>query len=479
MPNDGERQHRRTRVVGEHAGVARRPARGQLGPVEQDRQHQRRPDRAQQVGHGVEAGEVLADDGDDGDPAAELDELDRPAGHLHRLPPAQRRVQGAAEVVLEDLTLVERPAMVLVLAVVPPPPAEPHADVHPVARQAARRRSTCRGRRRSARRRRAGRARPRGRRSRSSGTALSGSTTMSTTSTSSSAAASTSVDELEVEPARPGRTRRSRTARARSRWTDAACGRKSLSPDAQRPRQQQEVGRLTARVEPGRWAGTLCHTASTAATAHAGVAGERPQRDAAGGCAHLGQHAQARAPDPGQRPGAGEELAARGRARAAPAAGRPSTATPMPAHASSATACSVSSAAQIGQSSPVGDVVERRGDGIADDGPRRRRPASGGRPSPSRWPTPSMPRRRPPRVGRPVGHVGRRPGSTGRRRHDEAVGLGLLEDDLGQGEHVGRPLEQVVVDRLAGDGSPHDDVEAWSRSPVISRSARPSTPASV
>ena len=160
----GERQHRRPRVVGEHAGVAGGPARRQLRPVEQDRQHQRRPDRAEQVGDGVEAGEVLAHDGDDRDPAAELEELDRPAGHLHRLPPAQPRVQCAAEVVLQHLALVERPAMVLVLAVVPPPPAEADAEVHPVAGQAARRAGDARGPRRRACRRRAGRAPPRGRR---------------------------------------------------------------------------------------------------------------------------------------------------------------------------------------------------------------------------------------------------------------------------------------------------------------------------
>ena len=130
----GERQHGRAWVVGEHAGVPRRPPRRELGSVEQHRQHQRRTHGAQQVGDGVESGEVFADDRDDRDPAADLDELHGPARHLHRLPPAQRRVQRATEVVLAHLRLLERPPVVLVLPVVPPPPTELHADRHPVAR---------------------------------------------------------------------------------------------------------------------------------------------------------------------------------------------------------------------------------------------------------------------------------------------------------------------------------------------------------
>ncbi len=142
----------------------------------------------------------------------------------------------------------------------------------------------------------------------------------------------------------------------------------------------------------------------------------------------------------------------RPRARtAAPERPEPSTATPMPAHASSATAWSTSSAAQSGQSSPLATASS----GVS--APLRTvsqasATSVGGRPSSPADAVHAAPRG----DGRrgPVDDVGWWPLLTGRGRHHEPVRLGLLEDDLREGEHVWWPIEQVVDDRLAGDGSP-------------------------
>ena len=65
-------------------------------------------------------------------------------GDIEEVPPQDARVEGASEVVLVDLALVERPPVVLVLADVKPllagaitrpsafPEARVHARVHPV-----------------------------------------------------------------------------------------------------------------------------------------------------------------------------------------------------------------------------------------------------------------------------------------------------------------------------------------------------------
>ena len=396
----GERQHRRTRVVGEHAGVACGPARGQLRPVEEDGQHERRANRAEQVGDGVEAGEVLAHDGDDRDPSAELEELDRPARDLHRLPPAQPRVEGAAEVVLQHLALVERPAMVLVLAVVPPSPAELDAEVHPVAGQ--------RGR---------------------SGVEVSRTPAISTPTPWRASTASRSpitsvghgalgkhdhVDDVDLVEGLgqhvgrrgrgrlvlPGRTRRSRTAPARRAGpTPAAVGSRCRATRSGQGSSRRLAGwRRGSR--PRTLGRDLVPHRVDAGTAHAGVAGERAQRDAAGGGAHLGQHAQTGPPDAGQRTGAGEQLAA-ATAHALPGA---AAALDGDAHAG---ACLVGDGVQGQQrraDRPVvafGDRLERRAGAVAHG-----RPGVGdevraaGRPVAGRLPSTPRRRRRPRRPSR-------------------------------------------------------------------------------
>ena len=449
-----QRQHRRPRVVGEHAGVASRPPRRQLRPVEQDGQHERRADGAQQVGDGVEAGEVLAHHGDDRDPAAELEELDRPARHLHRLPPAQLRVQRGAEVVLQHLTLVEGPAMVLVLAVVPPPAAEARRRGAPSCRAAGRRGVDV---------------------SRTPGhehaDAVAGEHRLEVVDRVVGNGAlgqhddvddvdlvegrgQHAVDEIEVERSAGANSKKPNGSRS-MRCTDGCCGRKSLA----RTRSGHGNSRRLGGCRRGSWPGALRRHlvphGVDARTAHAGVAGERPQRDAAGGRAHLRQHPQPREcrRAPANRCGpAARGPAADGARRSRP---EPSTATPMPAHASSATACSISSARAQRPVVAFGDCLERRVGAVADDRPRRRRRASAAgrrrrrpRPSTRRAAATAVaaqsPRCRAAATAAPAG------GDT-----HEPVGLGLLEDDLGEGEHVGRPFEQVVDDRQAGGGSPH------------------------
>jgi ligand-binding sensor domain-containing protein len=64
---------------------------------------------AQDVGEIVDLGEVLAHEGNESDLVAEFDELDSPARNVHRFPPADVGVECASQVVLIDLSFVERP----------------------------------------------------------------------------------------------------------------------------------------------------------------------------------------------------------------------------------------------------------------------------------------------------------------------------------------------------------------------------------
>ena len=115
-----QRQHGRAGVIGQYARVPCRPARGELWPVEQRRDDQGRTDGTCELRHVVDPGEVLAHEEHNRDPVADIGELDRSAGDLHRLPPPDVGVKRAAQVILVDLCLVERPSVVLVLADVPP-----------------------------------------------------------------------------------------------------------------------------------------------------------------------------------------------------------------------------------------------------------------------------------------------------------------------------------------------------------------------
>jgi hypothetical protein len=65
-------------------------------------------------------GEILANQRNNCDSVTVLYELDSPARDVHRFPPANVGVKGASDAVLEDLSFVERPSMVLVLADVNP-----------------------------------------------------------------------------------------------------------------------------------------------------------------------------------------------------------------------------------------------------------------------------------------------------------------------------------------------------------------------
>jgi hypothetical protein len=103
-----------------------------------------RPDERCQLVAGCE---VLADQRHQRE-LGDLDELHRQAGNLHRLPPLDIRMQDSAQVILEDLTLIQRPPVMLVLPDVKPRPrcgrhrstllkAWIDSPVQPVARQPA------------------------------------------------------------------------------------------------------------------------------------------------------------------------------------------------------------------------------------------------------------------------------------------------------------------------------------------------------
>src|SRR5262249_44719214 len=125
----------------------RAPARGELRPVEEEGGHEGRADRADDLTDLVVLGEVLADDVDGQRARAGLHELDGGAGGVYGFVPADAWMKDATEVVLADLTLVQRPTVVLVLAHVKPVlghvggrrsagiEARVHPDVDPVAGQ--------------------------------------------------------------------------------------------------------------------------------------------------------------------------------------------------------------------------------------------------------------------------------------------------------------------------------------------------------
>src|SRR5262249_55086984 len=104
-------------------------------------------DRAYDLDDVVDLGQVLTNKADEGDLVAQFKKVECTARDLGSFPPANVRVKRAPQVVLEDLSLVERPAMVFVLADVNPPFAHGHrqrptffesrvhADMHPVAGQ--------------------------------------------------------------------------------------------------------------------------------------------------------------------------------------------------------------------------------------------------------------------------------------------------------------------------------------------------------
>ncbi len=271
------------------------------------------------LGDRVEAGEVLAHHGDERDPTTELEELNRSPRHRHRLPPAQTGVQRPAEVVLEDLPLVERPAVVLVLAVVPPLPAELDAEMHKVSGQLA-----CRVRRvldpcHESADTMAGEDRFEFVDDVAGHDALGQHDHVDNVDFVERRGEDT-VDEVEIESLGGNELEEAErlalgSLGRRLPWSEVAV------PDPQRPRQQQDVGRLTPRIEAAPLRRYLVPLGADTWTTHTCVAREGAQRDAAGGRQHLRQDAQARQSDPRQRSGAGEQLASPTAQRAAGAGG--------------------------------------------------------------------------------------------------------------------------------------------------------------
>ena len=98
-----QRQYGRARIVGQHARVASGPSRRQLRAVQQCRGDDRGADGPDEPTDVVILGKVLADERGDRDLLPDLHELHRHARNVHCLPPPDLRMQGSAQVVLEDL----------------------------------------------------------------------------------------------------------------------------------------------------------------------------------------------------------------------------------------------------------------------------------------------------------------------------------------------------------------------------------------
>src|SRR5262249_39235510 len=76
------------------------------------------------------------DDRHQGDAVGQFHDLHGSPGHHHGLPPPHPERERGSQVVLIDLVVVEGPAMLLVLAVAPPAPPEPDAEMQPVGAEA-------------------------------------------------------------------------------------------------------------------------------------------------------------------------------------------------------------------------------------------------------------------------------------------------------------------------------------------------------
>src|SRR5262249_45311077 len=118
-PERGQRQDGRAGIVGEDARIPRRPARRELRSVEQEGEDERGANGPDELCDVVVLREVLAYERDERQ-LGDFDELDRTARDVERFPPADTRVKDASEVVLVDLTIVERPTVMLGLADVKP-----------------------------------------------------------------------------------------------------------------------------------------------------------------------------------------------------------------------------------------------------------------------------------------------------------------------------------------------------------------------
>src|SRR5262249_6820607 len=115
-----QREHGRAGVISQHARISRRPARVKLRSVEQGSNDRTRADGPYDFSHIIDLGEVFAHEGNERDLVSVFYKVDGATGYLHRFPPADVGVEGAPQVVLEDLSLVQRPWMVFVLADVKP-----------------------------------------------------------------------------------------------------------------------------------------------------------------------------------------------------------------------------------------------------------------------------------------------------------------------------------------------------------------------
>jgi len=112
----GQGQDRGAGVIGEDRGVAAGPARRHLRAVEKQGDDQGRPDGADDRGHGFLPRQILADQGADRYGVRERDEIELALLDLDPLPPILIRVQGAPQVILADLDVVEAPSMVFELS---------------------------------------------------------------------------------------------------------------------------------------------------------------------------------------------------------------------------------------------------------------------------------------------------------------------------------------------------------------------------
>src|SRR5215475_5909116 len=102
-----QRENRRAGVIRQHAGISCRPARVKLRSVEQRSENRSWAHGPYHLGNTVYLREILANKGNESNLVAVFYEVDCAARDFHRFPPANMRVKGASQVILEDLSLVE------------------------------------------------------------------------------------------------------------------------------------------------------------------------------------------------------------------------------------------------------------------------------------------------------------------------------------------------------------------------------------
>ena len=257
---------------------------------------------------------------------------------------------------------------------------------------------------------------------------------------------------------RSTRSRSSRSSGANSKkpngsfaslWTEPSTAPEVRLPDPERPRQQQQLGVLGPRVGTAMTSRQLVPTGLQSRVIDAGVARER--RSSGRRRADLGKHANELRMDSSEAAGPRQELPAAG-AIAAPLSVRTIERDEQAGAGFVRNRMKCQERFADAPLSPLRQLFQRDLGPLPEDPPLLGHEL-GNRTSAILGPRAPPSRGLPDRVA-PVCVATRRPRHSVRRRQDEPIRLGALQDHLGEREDVRRPLEQLIPDRAPRDRLP-------------------------